>query len=121
MTILPLRHMPARGNLRVHQPKIDYANGFHSLWEKILHEAESAALEANVELSLADRKKVVDDFVRENRATCENVVRCEVCQDDIASALIDGRSPWEIPNAARETLESFGILRGGKLVSRRRR
>jgi len=87
----------------------NHAAGFHEAWERELHKALSLAKEQAKEVTLDDRKKIVDNAVRRLGPQASNIVCCEFCQEEISTALLEGKNIFDEGLGVREMLESYGI------------
>jgi hypothetical protein len=92
----------------------NYANGYHELWEVRLHERRKSARDAGRELSPQEELNALEQIVTAFGKTATGHIVCDVCQEEIAQAMLEGRDPFKIPDAARSVLEDV-------LVSLRKR
>ena len=88
----------------------DYALWYHERWEAYLHKCEQLrALKGLPVATLSERAAIVDHFVQGAPKTHSDIVSCDVCQEKISQAILEGRDPWAITIPIRTHLESLGL------------
>ena len=98
----------------------DWQAGFHERWEVVAHvEAQRVLGVSGRPWSLHDRGRFVDNWLRENSPDTWNVkTACPICQEQIATAILEGKKPFEISSEVKDYLRSIkAFVRSRRMYS----
>lgn len=93
----------------MNEHKPNFALGYHEKWEAWLHEYRALAVASGKPLTMKEEADAVCKWMTANHRTAAMVTPCNICQEQIAQAMLDGTDPFVCPESARQLLEQYGF------------
>lgn len=94
----------------------DYRNGKHRRWEVELHRFDRRYTAVGMDVDFAARSAFIDTWLANHTFDdAQQIVSCEICQEEIAKALLNKTDPFAIPMFVKDICD--GLARRQALKS----